>query len=173
MYKYLLNFLFAILLLMMVRPVNAELALQRATLTVSDMETSIAFYRDLLGFTVSGDAEYDTPALRTMFHVPESATPRLVLLDAGPDQPRALALVAAAGLNVDAEANRVNAPALVLNVTDLDGIQGRMRQAGVTEVLPPTPLNDFQGRPFGREALYLDPDGVRVVLFELLARNDE
>ena len=41
------------------------------------------------------------------------------------------------------------------------------------EVLPPTPLNDFQGRPLGREALYLDPNGVRVVLFELLDRDND
>lgn len=152
---------------------TAEPSLQRATISTSDMEASMAFYRDLLGFTVSGDAAYDTPALRTMFHIPDGATPRLVLLDAGPEQPRALALVSAEGLTVDAEANHQNAPALVLNVDDLDAIQTRMLAARVTEVLAPTPLNDFQGEPFGREALYLDPNGVRVVLFELLAHNDE
>lgn len=145
---------------------RADLSLQRATLTVNDMDASIAFYRDVLGFTVSGDAAYDTPALRTMFHVPDGAVPRLVLLDAGTEQPRALALVAAEGLTVDRDANRRHAPAIVLNVADLDMIQARMQAAAATEVLPPTPLNDFQGRPFGREALYLDPDGVRIVLFE-------
>lgn len=148
-------------------------ALQRATLTVSDMDASLAFYRDLLGFTVSGDARYDTPALRRMFHVPEGATPRLVLLDAGADQPRALALVAADGLGVDREANARHAPALVVNVDELDAISRRLNAAGIEEVVPPTPLEDFRGNPFGREALYLDPDGVRVVLFERRDGDDE
>jgi catechol 2,3-dioxygenase-like lactoylglutathione lyase family enzyme len=151
----------------------ADLQFQRATLTVSDMDRSLHFYRDLLGFTISGDARYDTPALRTMFHIPEGATPRLVLLDASATQPRALALVHADGLAVDAAANTRNAPALVVNTTAMDTIMGRMEASDITVVLPPTPLNDFSGKPFGREAMVLDPDGVRVVLFESLGSPDD
>lgn len=173
MYKLILVFIALILGLSPGTRVAAQVSLQRATITTADMEASIAFYRDLLGFTVSGDARYDTPALRTMFHIPEGATPRLVLLDASDEQPRALALVSAPALDIDAEANQRHAPALVLNVSDMDGIQKKMQAAGVVEVLPPTPLNDFQGRPFGREAAYLDPSGVRIVLFELLKRSDD
>lgn len=150
----------------------AELQFQRATLTVSDVDRSLHFYRDLLGFTVSGDARYDTPALRTMFHIPEGATPRLVLLNASATQPRALALVHADGLAVDAAANTSNAPALVVNTTELDAIMARMDASNITVVLRPTPLNDFSGKPFGREAMVLDPDGVRLVLFELLASSE-
>lgn len=150
----------------------ADLQFQRATLTVSDMDRSLQFYRDLLGFTVSGDARYDTPALRSMFHIPEGTTPRLVLLDASATQPRALALVHADGLAVDAAANTRNAPALVVNTTELDAIMARMDASDVTVVLPPTPMNDFSGKPFGREAMVLDPDGVRLVLFDLLAPAD-
>jgi catechol 2,3-dioxygenase-like lactoylglutathione lyase family enzyme len=154
-------------------PLRAELQLQRATLTVSDMDRSLHFYQDLLGFTVSGDARYDTPALRTMFHIPHDTTPRLVLLDASPAQPRALALVHADGLDVDAAANARHAPALVVNTTQLDDIMDRMNEADIAIILPPTPLNDFSGKPFGREAMVLDPDGVRLVLFELLASTDD
>ena len=151
----------------------ADLQFQRATLTVGDVDRSLHFYRDLLGFTVSGDARYDTPALRTMFHVPDGVTPRLVLLDASPTQPRALALVHAEGLQVDAAANARNAPALVVNTTELDAIMERMEESGVMVILPPTPLNDFSGKPFGREAMVLDPDGIRLVLFELLSAADD
>ncbi|MEM1413075.1 MAG: hypothetical protein AAGH19_12025 [Pseudomonadota bacterium] len=91
----------------MPRPSEAELTLQRATLAVSDTEDSIVFSRDLLGFTVSGDAQDHTPALRTMFHSPEGATPRLVLLDAAEQQPRAPALVAAKGLDIDPDGVRL------------------------------------------------------------------
>jgi hypothetical protein len=41
-----------------------------------------------------------------------------------------------------------------------------MLDNGHEVLLAPTPLNDFSGKPFGREAAYLDPDGVRVILFE-------
>jgi hypothetical protein len=108
-----------------------------------------------------------------MFHIPEGETPRLVLLDASATQPRALALVHADGLTVDAAANTRNAPALVVNTTALDAIMGRVDASDITVVLPPTPLNDFSGKPFGREAMVLDPDGVRVVLFELLGSPDD
>ena len=143
--------------------------LQRATLTVTDLDRSLAFYRDLLGFTVRATMAYETPAMRTLFHLPEGANPTLTLLDAGEAQPRALALVSADGVEIDRAANLRNAPALVLTVSDMDAIDAAMRGAGVEVLLPPTPLLDFSGKPMGREAAYVDPDGVRVVLFEQAA----
>jgi hypothetical protein len=59
----------------------AQVLLQRTTLTVSDADRSIRFYRGLLGFTVSSDSSYDTTALRAMFNIPPGSTPRLVLLE--------------------------------------------------------------------------------------------
>jgi catechol 2,3-dioxygenase-like lactoylglutathione lyase family enzyme len=146
--------------------------LQRATITVSDADASIRFYRDLLGFKVSSDSHYDTPVLRAMFHIPPGIKPRLVLLDGmqgdGQIQPRALGLVAAEGLVIDAQANRLNAPALVLTVTDMDSVHQRLQAAEVETVQAPTELLGFNGKPIGREAMYLDPDGIRIVLFELM-----
>ena len=49
----------------------------------------------------------------------------------------------------------------------------RLVAAETRVIVPPTPLNDFSGNPFGREAMVLDPDGVRIVLFELLVSPDE
>jgi catechol 2,3-dioxygenase-like lactoylglutathione lyase family enzyme len=139
--------------------------LQRATLTVSDLDASLAFYRDLLGFTVSGRASYDTPALRRMFRVPDGVIPELVLLD-GVDQSRVLALVAADGLTVDAGANTRHAPALVVTTDDIGRLDERLRAAGTPVIVPPTPLRAFDGSLLGVEAMYLDPDGVRVVVFD-------
>lgn len=149
---------------------NAQGAtLSRATLSVSDADASLAFYRDLLGFTVSSRADYDTPAMRRMFAIPEGSTPTLILLDASDGQPRALALVTAPGLGVDADSNRTSAPALVLTTTEMDRIHRDMLAAGVPVVQPPTPLLDFRQQLMGREAMYLDPDGIRIVLFEYAA----
>jgi catechol 2,3-dioxygenase-like lactoylglutathione lyase family enzyme len=140
--------------------------LARATLTVTDLEASLAFYRDLLGFRVAARMDYDTPALRRMFRIPPGATPTLVLLD-GEGQPRALGLVAADGLAVDREANRSHAPALVVNTDAIAEVDRRLRAAGTPVVVPPTPLRAFDGRVIGTEAMYLDPDGVRIVLFDV------
>ncbi len=146
--------------------------LQRATLTVANLEDSIAYYRDLLGFTVSSRSAYDTPALRQIFNLPAGAVPELVLLDAGQQQPRTLALVGAAGIQIDHDENRRSAPALIFNTAQMDAIHAAMKAAGQQILLPPTPLNDFSGKPFGREAAYLDPDGVRVILFEGTNHHD-
>ena len=144
----------------------APVTLQRATLTVANLERSLDFYRDILGLTVSARSAYDTPALRKMFHVPERSKPELVLLDAGPEQPRALALVNAEGLAPDRGANLRHAPALLFNTAEMDRIHDAMLNSGFEILLAPSPMYDFGGNPFGREAAYLDPDGVRVILFE-------
>lgn len=145
-----------------------SLRLQRATLTVSDLDASLAFYTGPMGFTLRSRSNYDTPSLRALFPMPDSATPTLALLDAGPDQPRALALLHAPGHAIDAQSNRNHAPALLYTTLEMDRVHARMEAAGVEVLLPPTPLNDFSGKPFGREAGYLDPDGVRIVLFEVM-----
>ena len=164
---FLLRLLAFIFLLTFLLPLHAaELALQRATLTVNDMDRSIAFYTEVIGMQLASRSSYDTPALRTMFHLDEGSEPELALLDASEAQPRALALVAATGREVDAAGNRLHAPALVLNSTDINALHARAEAAGVEVLLPPTPLNDFSGNPFGREAAYVDPDGVRVVVFQ-------
>ena len=150
----------------------ASISLQRATISVSDVDKSLAFYQGILGFSVGSNAPYDTPAIRSMFHIPDGSMPHLVLLNAGEAQPRALALVYADGLDINRDANAHNAPALVFNVTNMDELHQRMLDAGVDVVLPPTVLMGFSGDPIGREASYLDPDGVRVVLFELIAKKD-
>lgn len=146
---------------------EAEIRLQRATITVSDADRSIAFYQDLLGFKVSSDNAYDSPALRQMFNIPPGSTPRLVLLDGSAGQARALGLVSADGLVINSESNRLNAPALVLTVNRLDEIHQRLLAAQVETVQAPAVLLGFNGQAIGREAMYLDPDGVRIVLFEL------
>jgi len=144
-----------------------KVVLQRATMTVSDADASIRFYRDLLGFTVSSDRAYDSPTLRHMFNIPPDSQPRFVLLNGTPDQPRALAFISADGLEVDREANRLNAPALVITVNRMDEIDLRLQEAEVEVIQTPSVLLGFDSNPIGREAMYLDPDGVRIVLFEL------
>ena len=114
----------------------------RATLSVADAEASLAFYCDLLGFSINSRAEYDTPAMRAMFSIPDDSTPTLILLDSEDGQERALALITAPGMQIDAESNQVNAPTLVLTTTELDRIHRDMRSSGATIVQPPTPLRD-------------------------------
>jgi len=144
----------------------APVTLQRATLTVADLERSLGFYHGILGLTVSARSHYDTPALRQIFKLPPGSRPELVLLDAGSGQPRALALVHAEGVAPDQQGNIHHAPALLFNTAEMDRIHEAMLDSGFEILLAPSPMYDFDGNPFGREAAYLDPDGVRVILFE-------
>jgi len=144
----------------------SPVTLQRATLTVADLERSLGFYHGILGLTVSARSHYDTPALRQIFKLPPGSRPELVLLDAGSGQPRALALVHAEGVAPDRQGNIHHAPALLFNTAEMDRIHDAMLKSDVEVLLAPSPMYDFDGNPFGREAAYLDPDGVRVILFE-------
>ncbi len=143
------------------------IGLLRATLSVSDMEKSLLFYRDILGFTVRSVSPYNAPNLRRMFHVPEGVVPEFALLDASPEQPRALGLVYAPGVVIDRKANMHYAPAIVFNTNSLDLIHKRMLAQNVEVLQAPAPLLDFTGKAIGREAAYYDPDGARIVLFEV------
>lgn len=131
------------------------------------MEKSLIFYRDILGFTVRSVTQYDTPSLRQMFHVPEGVVAEFALLDASTKQPRALGLVYAPGVVIDRKANMRYAPAIVYSTNSMDIIHKRMLAQNVDVLQAPADLLDFSGNAIGREAAYYDPDGARVVLFEL------
>lgn len=132
---------------------------------VSDLEASLRFYRDLLGFR---------PLSRVDVKGPESD--RLLRLE-GVDQTTVflerdgvrLALFAYRAPAVQRETeprpmNRTGFAALMLRVDDLDGTLARFREAGV-RVLDDT----YTHHPgFGSKLVFLcDPDGTLIELIEI------
>jgi catechol 2,3-dioxygenase-like lactoylglutathione lyase family enzyme len=119
-----------------------------AILAVADVEVSIAFYRDRLGFEL--EASYDDPPYATL----ALAGARLSLAEQGheaEDRPR-VAMVA------PEDRSRLQA-VLVIEVTDCRGAYEELRTAGV----------EFLAEPYsppwgGARCFAVDPDGYLVEL---------
>jgi catechol 2,3-dioxygenase-like lactoylglutathione lyase family enzyme len=121
-----------------------------AILAVADVEVSIAFYRDRLGFEL--EASYDDPPYATL----ALAGARLSLAEQGheaEDRPR-VAMVA------PEDRSRLQV-VLVIEVTDCRGAYEELRTAGV----------EFLAEPYsppwgGARCFAVDPDGYLVELEE-------
>jgi catechol 2,3-dioxygenase-like lactoylglutathione lyase family enzyme len=126
----------------------ASLAVTRAgaILAVSDLEASLAFYRDRLGLVV--DAVYDDPPYATL----SCAGARISLAEQGhpaDDRP---------GVLMTAPADRSRAAVvLVLEVADALDAHGALLAEGVTMLAPP-----FRPPWGGCRFFCVDPDGYLV-----------
>ncbi len=104
---------------------------------VSDMEKSVAFYRDVLGFPVRHQSrkwtELDTGGTTLALHLAEAS-----------QHPHAHATMPAGHCHVG------------LTVPDLDAFHAKMVEKGVTCVQPP------KKQDWGTLAVYADPDGMPV-----------
>lgn len=140
------------------------LGYDHSAIAVQDVDRSLTFYTDLLGFRVGGrslnrgveqdrldglgDCEVDVVGLEPA----DVATPHLELL--GYRRPP--------GRTLDAEvrANDAASTRLVLRVDDLEGLAGRLRDVGAAFVSPGV----VTLRDDGRGAAIRDPDGHMIVL---------
>jgi len=145
----------------------APIFLQRAAMIVTDLDASLAFYQDVLGLTLTSRSDYSSENFRIIFNVPKGVTTEFALLDAKDRQARPIGLVEIDGVTSDVNANRISAPAIVFGTENMDGIYARAQEAKVEIQLKPAPLIGFSGDPIGREMSMYDPDGVRVILFEI------
>lgn len=120
----------------------------RIAMTVDDFEAAVAFYRDALGLTQLADWSSDDG--------------RVVLLAAGRatleilDEPQAEFID-----RIEAGDRVAGKVRLALEVGDVEGMSGRLIDAGAEQVGPPavTPWGD-------RNARVRSPDGMQLTLFE-------
>lgn len=135
---------------------------------VSDMERSLAFYRDCLGFTEQYGLEFgprfgpvmelDGVRGRSVFLARDGVRIELLAYDhpgvVGSAEPRPM--------------NRLGMTHIGLRVDDLAATVESLRRAGV-QILDGTHLavKDAAGRQPGEWIFVCDPDGVRVELIEL------
>lgn len=109
---------------------------------VDDVDAAVAFYTDLLGFTV---LSHPAPAFADVVRGP------LRVLLSGPRS---------SGARATPEGHAVPGRRIHLVVDDLDAYADRLRAAGVD------PLGDVVEGPGGRQFLVADPAGNLVELFE-------
>lgn len=116
---------------------------------VPNVEEALAFYRDLLGFTVRADGEVG-PGMRWLtVGEPGGTGPELVLFDPnvwlqGDERDHALASLP-------------HQPQLIVSTPDVDGLLARLRDAGVALDTP-----EVRDLPWGRDIAFRDPSGSSV-----------
>ena len=142
---------------------NPSLRFQRANFVVRDIDRSLAFYRDVLGFQVafvkdSPEDSYSYP----VFEIDRSHKLRFAVLSTE-TQVRVMALT-----EVPADLDPVPVPrrsAIVLDVSDVDAVIAGSKAAGCT-VHEEGELLTHDGRR-GREVGILDYDGNLVVIYHI------
>lgn len=144
---------------------NTYVRLQRANFVVRDIDRSLAFYRDVLGFEVafvkdSPDDSYSYP----VFEIDTSHKLRFAVLSTK-EQVRVLALT-----EVPAELPSLPYPrraAIVLEVGDVDAVCDGARKAGL-HVYDEEELHTHDGR-IGREVGIVDHDDNLTVIYKIPA----
>lgn len=143
--------------------------------TVSDMERSLAFYRDLLGFRVA--AELPPPAERERWDAyhrqvcgVDDAVIRVVYLEA-PDGRTALELIEYMSPKrppqAPSEVEQGGTVIVALAVSDSESAVARIREAGVEALSDPVPYVTDDG--VSSKTTYLrDPDGTLLCFFEII-----
>lgn len=135
-------------------------------LQVADLERSLAFYRDILGFEVVFAWNPRAPYIAELVGYPgvdlHAAILRL------PDSSVFLELLEYRNVDrhpVDTGTANPGTAHIAFFVGDLDGLYGRLTERGVGSVSRPVTPTIGPNRG-GRAVYMLDPDGVRVELIE-------
>ena len=145
-----------------------SLRFQRANFLVSDMERALAFYRDVLGFSVAfTKPPREESYSHTVFDIDRDAAIGFAGLST-PGEPRVMALTEVPGLAPHPTPRRGT---IVLHVDDLDAVVAKAEAGGYT-VYPEEKLVTHDGR-VGREVGLLDSDGNLVVIYHITGRVDD
>ena len=150
------------------RPANAaetrEVAVKRVNLLVSDLDRSLAIYRDILGFRVFEISDSSPQSYSyAVFGIPAAAQLRFATLDSSTET-RALALTEVKGVELPV-APSFGTSSPVIRITRFDEVLVRLREAGL-RVVEPRRSKTPEGREFS-ELGFTDPDGHVVVLYQL------
>ncbi|MFC5831980.1 VOC family protein [Nonomuraea insulae] len=143
--------------------------------TVADIDTSVAFYRDLLGFTLVHEQEQDNDYTRRLVGYPDAVL-RVAQL-AVPGQPRGVSshdlelvqYVRPHGEARDPARHLPGAAHLALAVEDARAEHTRLAAAGVRFVNPPAEITAGVNKG-GYACYFLDPDEITLELVQPPAR---
>jgi catechol 2,3-dioxygenase-like lactoylglutathione lyase family enzyme len=136
-------------------------------LTVSDLERSLAFWRDLLELEVVMERVMDAPYVGEMVGYPGVEMRAAILRVPGGHQVELIEYVNVDGARIDGATGNPGAAHICLNVTDVAELHRRLKAAGYDTVTPAPVLSTAgpnNGRPF---AYVIDPDGFRIELAQI------
>ena len=135
--------------------------------TVSDIEKSIAFYRDILGFEVVEDISSDEEGIQYASTTPDSRL-RIVMLQAGGAIVELIQFLKAEGKAYDhpPALNDVGSSHIAFEPEDLDAAYADLVDKGVRFATSPQVTWRGPGR-YWRAAIFYDPDGFDLALFKM------
>jgi catechol 2,3-dioxygenase-like lactoylglutathione lyase family enzyme len=135
-------------------------------ITVSDLERSIQFYRDLVGLelVMTEESERSGDDRSDALGVP-SAKVRLAILRAGQAQVELIQYVTGQGRAYDRKNNDVGTMHIAFQVEDIDAVYRRLLGHGVRFTAPPAtiPAGPMKG---WRWTYFFDPDGVSLEIIQ-------
>ena len=135
--------------------------------TVSDLDRSVAFYRDLLGMELVRISERkDLPSYDRILGYDEAHLKIAILRH--PVNEFILELVQYVHPAVEArpQENRyLGASHVAFEVDDVDAIHAQLKKAGFGSINPPTDV-DRDGVVVARAMYALDPDGISIEMFQ-------
>jgi catechol 2,3-dioxygenase-like lactoylglutathione lyase family enzyme len=138
-----------------------------AGVTVSDLDRSLAFYRDLLGLEVSMERVFTEPYIFEIVAL-QPAAMRIAYLKI-PQSPVILELIEFQGIERHSGAARPCDPGsghFCLYVADVDSLHARLAEGGIRS-RSAAPVMVTAGPNRGSKVVYVsDPDGYLVELFE-------
>jgi catechol 2,3-dioxygenase-like lactoylglutathione lyase family enzyme len=135
-------------------------------ITVSDLERSIEFYRDVLGLQLVMTEESERSGDdRSKALGVAKAKVKLAILRAGDAQVELIEYVTAKGRPYDRNNNDVGAMHIAFQVEDIDAVYQRMVDHGVRFTSPPAtiPAGPMEG---WRWTYFFDPDGVSLEIIQ-------
>jgi catechol 2,3-dioxygenase-like lactoylglutathione lyase family enzyme len=133
-------------------------------LTVRDIEVSLAFYRDVLGGTVTSSGTGSGPGISAAVRVPD-ARMRYAFLDFGPTQLELLSYDNERRTEYDLQIKDVGAPHVCFHVDDIAATYAELERAGVRFWSEPFVIEtgEHQGCAF---VYFSDPDGLPLELYQ-------
>ena len=135
-------------------------------ITVSDLERSIEFYRDVLGLELVMTEESERSGDdRSKALGVAKAKVKLAILGAGDARVELIEYVTAKGRPYDRNNNDVGAMHIAFQVKDINAVYQRMVDHGVSFTSPPTtiPAGPMEG---WRWTYFFDPDGVSLEIIQ-------
>jgi catechol 2,3-dioxygenase-like lactoylglutathione lyase family enzyme len=141
--------------------------LQHTGFTVSDLERSLTFYRNVLDFEVFAEGEREGGYFAEIVGYPDTHVRMALVRPRGSDHHIELfQYVSPPPRTVGLEPRLVGATHVCLIVNDLPALYSRLHDAGVDSFFTP-PVEVDSGINAGGFALYLrDPDGIILELFQ-------
>jgi catechol 2,3-dioxygenase-like lactoylglutathione lyase family enzyme len=154
-------------------PADAAYALHHTGYTVSDLDRSVSFYRDLLGCEVIASQEKEGGYLAAIVGYPDAHV-RMAHLRA-PHSAHVIELfqyLTPESGQAETEPHNVGTAHICFLVDDLGATYRRLQADGVEFISAPVEIDT--GINTGGRALYLrDPDGIPMELFELPAHRKQ